>query len=901
LNAPLCRSALCLLLIFSFVISAQAEPKVPSLERFQKKKKVKNFHAGRLLVEELNCVACHESPESLSPKSAPVLSEVSGRVKASYLRKFIANPGDVKPGTTMPNVFASTSAKDRDDQVEALVHFLYSTGPGEPPQTYGRYGAGERGEKLFHSVGCVGCHDPQGKELADSIPLGDLPSKYTLASLSKFLLNPLHVRKSGRMPSLNLSSTEAGDIASYLLPDVPQKAGISFEHYKADLNRLPDFSKLEPTKTGVATEFNVQNGSGDKFALRYAGQFEVAESAKYEFTLGSDDGSKLLIDGKVVVNNDGVHGMSRKKGSVELDAGRHDVVVEFFEQGGGEELEVLFSAPGIDKQRLDQSMVASAPETPLEDLSFKVDTELATKGKKLFASLGCAACHEVGEPLKSELDAPSLAKMDGTKGCLADQPTAGMNYALSEPQRVALRAVASDGMKPLNAKREVLHTMMKFNCVACHARDKIGGVDVARTEYFKTTQQEMGMEGSIPPHLDGVGGKLTRAWLDKILAKGAKDRPYMLTRMPKFGTDNVGHLAEKLEKLDTLEPLDKLEVDALAAKKAGHKMVGAKGFSCIKCHTFGRHKATGVQSIDMTIMHKRLREDWFRSYVKNPPAYRRGTRMPSAWPPSGPSFLPDLLDGDSDKQIAAVWRYLKDGNRAKTPYGLSSSSKELIPTEEAIIYRNFIAGAGSRAIGVGYPEGVHLAFDANDLRIALIWQGAFIDASRHWNGRGQGYQPPAGENVKQLPPSISIAALSSADAAWPTLEGKKGPGPKFLARAMGHQFKGYRLTPDQRPTFLYEIDGLKVEDFPNPSETATSVSLKRTLTISGSPKSNTFFRLAVGSITRDGDKFDLGEGLTLHVADAESLSATVRESGGSQELLVPIIKEKTKIELDYSW
>ena len=902
MNSNLCRSALCLLLMFSFAMSTRAEPKVPSLVRFQKKKKVKNFHAGRLLVEELNCVACHETAEPLSPKSAPVLTEVSGRVKASHLRKFIANPGEIKPGTTMPNVFASTSEKDRDDQVEALVHYLYSMGPGEPPQAYGRYGAGPRGEKLFHSIGCVGCHDPKSKELPDSIPLGDLPSKYTLASLSTFLLNPLHVRKSGRMPSLNLSANEAADVASYLLPDVPQKAGIAFEHYKADLDRLPDFSKLKPTKTGVATEFDVQkHGSGDKFALRYSGQFEVAEAAKYEFTLGSDDGSKLSIDGKVVVDNDGVHGMNRKKGSVELDAGRHDVVVEFFEQGGGEELEVTFSAPGIDKQRLDQSMVASAPETPLEDLSFDVDRDLAAKGKQLFASLGCASCHEVGEKLDSGLKAPALAKLDGSKGCLADQPSTGVNYKLSESQRDALRTVASDGMKPLNAKRQVLQTVMQFNCVACHARDNVGGVDVARTEYFTTTQQEMGMEGSIPPHLDGVGGKLTRAWLDQILAKGAQDRPYMLTRMPKFGTDNVGHLAAKLERLDTVEPLDKLEVDALAAKKAGHRMVGAKGFSCIKCHTFGRYKATGVQSIDMTIMHKRLREDWFRSYIKNPQAYRRGTRMPSAWPPSGPSFLPDLLEGDSDKQIAAVWRYLKDGNRAKTPFGLSTNSKELIPTEEAIIYRNFIAGAGSRAIGVGYPEGIHVAFDANDLRLALIWQGAFIDASRHWNGRGQGYQPPAGEKVKSLAPGVSIATLSSAEADWPKFEDKKGPGPKFQARVLGHQFKGYRLAPDQRPTFLYEIDGLRVEDYPNPVETAASVSLKRTLTISGKPKTNTFLRLAAGSISRDGDNFDLGDGLSLSVADAEKHSATVRKSAGTQELLIPIRNEQTKIELEYNW
>lgn len=914
MNPPLYRGALCVLFVASTlsttVLSVDtyaASPIVASYDRLEGKKRVQRFHAGRLLMEELNCVACHDAGDQiLSPKTAPVLTEVSGRAKANHLRKFIADPQATKPGTTMPSLFHSMSAADRDAQVEALVHFLYSIGPGEPPQAYARFGAGKRGKELFHTLGCVGCHNPEGKELKGSVPHGDLEDKYTLASLSAFLLNPHKARPAGRMPSLNLTSNEASDIASYLLPKTPEKAGIEFAHYKTELDRLPDFSKLQPTKTGLATEFDVgKHGSGDRFALRYMGELDIVKSDTYRFQLGSDDGSKLLIDDKVVVNNDGVHGMNRKRGKVKLEAGRHAIVVEYFERDGGEELEVLFSGPGFERERLDLAMVATAPEEPLEDLAFKVDTTLAAKGKKLFASLGCASCHEAGEAIKSEMKAPAIAKLDAAKGCLADDVSAGVRYDLSSSQKTALRKVAQDGIPKLQPKRLVQHTMLQFNCVACHARQKLGGVDVDRTEYFTTTQQEMGMEGSIPPHLDGVGAKLTRVWLDQILAEGAKDRPYMLTRMPKFGTDNVGHLGATLERLDQTKPLKKLDIDPLVAKKAGHKMVGAKGFSCIKCHTFGRYKATGVQSIDMTIMSKRLREDWFREYAMNPQAYRPGTRMPSAWPPSGPSLLPELLDADSEKQIAAIWRYLQDGIRAKTPFGLSTNSKELIPTEEAIIYRNFIQGAGSRAIGVGYPEGVHLAFDANDARLALIWQGAFIDASRHWNGRGQGYQPPAGEKVQSLVAGISIATLPNPDAAWPNAAARTAPDGspmgKSLPPSSSHKFGGYRLSVDQRPTFLYEVQGLNVEDFPNPVETATEVYLNRKLTISGSPKSNTFMRLAAGKVSRSGDSFRLNDALQLKIENAGDLNVTIREADGAQELLVPLTKPLTEIELEYTW
>ena len=55
---------------------------------------------------------------------------------------------------------------------------------------------------------------------------------------------------------------------------------------------------------------------------------------------------------------------------------------------------------------------------------------------------------------------------------------------------------------------------------------------------------------------------------------------------------------------------------------------------------------------------------------------------------------------------------------------MNKTSIPLMPTSEAIIYRNFIQGAGSRAIGVGFPEHANLAFDANEIRLAMIWQGA---------------------------------------------------------------------------------------------------------------------------------------------------------------------------------
>ena len=169
----------------------------------------------------------------------------------------------------------------------------------------------------------------------------------------------------------------------------------------------------------------------------------------------------------------------------------------------------------------------------------------------------------------------------------------------------------------------------------------------------------MGDEGRIPPSLTGVGAKLTPDWLKTLFDHGAKDRPYMLTRMPKFGLANVGSLVTALEKADaalvkTAPAINIASEDEKRFKAAGRRLVGSQGFSCIKCHTFAGQRSTGIQAISLTTMTKRLRRGWFHNYLQNPLAYRPGTRMPTPFP-DGQTTLPSVLDGTLNGQIAAIW------------------------------------------------------------------------------------------------------------------------------------------------------------------------------------------------------------------------------------------------------
>ena len=60
---------------------------------------------------------------------------------------------------------------------------------------------------------------------------------------------------------------------------------------------------------------------GENFGVVFEGDIEISKKGDYTFNLGSDDGTRLYINGKLVVDNDGIHGMQVKKGKLTLEPG----------------------------------------------------------------------------------------------------------------------------------------------------------------------------------------------------------------------------------------------------------------------------------------------------------------------------------------------------------------------------------------------------------------------------------------------------------------------------------------------------------------------------------------------------------------------------------------------------
>jgi hypothetical protein len=80
-----------------------------------------------------------------------------------------------------------------------------------------------------------------------------------------------------------------------------------------------------PGVTGALTEW---------FAVRFTGTITVPTPGRTRFRLHSDDGAKLYLDGALLIDNDGLHTARSASNEIHLNAGPHDLRVDYF-QGPG--------------------------------------------------------------------------------------------------------------------------------------------------------------------------------------------------------------------------------------------------------------------------------------------------------------------------------------------------------------------------------------------------------------------------------------------------------------------------------------------------------------------------------------------------------------------------------------
>ncbi len=204
--------------------------------------------------------------------------------------------------------------------------------------------------------------------------------EYTMRADGVFDTASVTVQIEGLLPPEDPTGTSPGVLGRY--------------YDLADPTVLPDFESLEPFAEQVWENIDAAStggefgdtGRSDNFGVRWTGWVDVPASGSWTFGVESDDGSRISVANQVVVDNDGLHGMQERTGSIGLQAGRHAITVDFFERGGGAGCIVRASGPGMTYQVIPASMwshgegVAPSPDLDEDGIVSGADLGLLLVG-----------------------------------------------------------------------------------------------------------------------------------------------------------------------------------------------------------------------------------------------------------------------------------------------------------------------------------------------------------------------------------------------------------------------------------------------------------------------------------------------------------------------------------------
>ncbi len=751
------------------------------------------------------------------------------------------------------------------DQFLDLVRYLMELSAADKSAVANHHSSGGQkiapelhGLVLIKEFNCSACHkDDLTKTLVAAKQAPDLlksAGKIDPHFMQRFIAEPLAEKPVTTMP----------DVMSGMAPDQRQTAAKEITHYLASLND----GLFERQTT------NAKSASRGRDVFHTVGCV-ACHSPR------DNNGRELLAETSVPLNS------APKKYNV-------DSLVAFLKNP----LESRPSGrmPNMSLSHWEATDVAhyllDATEATPSAQPFEVDESLAAKGKGRFKQLGCGQCHHV-EPAEVAPKSMALSSVRLEEGCLSGRSGNWPTFSLSAAQRDSIRAALSRETQDLSRQEQLGVTLTAFRCLNCHQRDELGGASADRNPHFQTTNQNLGPQGRIPPTLTGVGAKLNAKWMRQVLVSGRAIRPYVLTRMPQYGTENVEHLVDLFQEADELPAVDYPKFkDQKEMRKVGGEMVGTGGLNCIVCHTFQLKKAANMPAVDLTQMAERLQQDWFYHYMRNPQQLSRNTIMPSFWP-GGRAMRRDILDGDRDMQIEAIWQYPPDGRQARTPRGLIREPLELLATDEAVMLRRSYPGIGKRGIGVGYPNQVNLAYDAEQMRLAMIWKGKFADPGGVWRSQGHGRVRPLGDSHIQFAPGPDV---DHAESPW-VVDGGRPPD---------HQFKGYSLDEKFRPQFKYRVAGVNVEDYSVDliDKSTGRPFIRRTLTLeSESDRSDLAFRAATGKsiVPKSDGQFLVDDRLTIRIGGEHTGKVVNRTDGKQLEIPVRVTTGEAELTLEYRW
>jgi alpha-L-fucosidase len=127
----------------------------------------------------------------------------------------------------------------------------------------------------------------------------------------------------------------------------PKLAGLSCSVHPGTFDRLPDFAAVPAEREfDVPVPTIADDSARERVARRFTGFLRVPTDDVYQFALTADDGARLLLDGRTVVDHDGLHSASTGNGTAPLAQGLHRIEVQWFNKTGDAALALRWARLG---------------------------------------------------------------------------------------------------------------------------------------------------------------------------------------------------------------------------------------------------------------------------------------------------------------------------------------------------------------------------------------------------------------------------------------------------------------------------------------------------------------------------------------------------------------------------
>ena len=141
--------------------------------------------------------------------------------------------------------------------------------------------------------------------------------------------------------------------------DTPKIPGLKFKVHSGTFANTAAIDNGALTDTGITKNFGMAayRKLSRNFGVCYTGYIRIDTAGRYSFSTASADGSVLLVDDTLAVDNDGKHSVFEQGGDMLLEKGFHKLSIKYFFVGAVSSLRVYITFPGRQKTELPPDII----------------------------------------------------------------------------------------------------------------------------------------------------------------------------------------------------------------------------------------------------------------------------------------------------------------------------------------------------------------------------------------------------------------------------------------------------------------------------------------------------------------------------------------------------------------